>query len=135
MAEFGVDSPYFGDSMRAMNDKSYNWVLANAHLLKIDPTSPDATEEVRNAHRINNNLQFSSQEITNIANRLDKDYNNLVKLMNDPETRDFYDTVENHKKLEQIRNMWQRFGDTENFDIDLSTGHLVIQKKLQGSNT
>ena len=132
MAEFGVDSPYFGDSMRAMNDKSYNWVLANAHLLKIDPTSPDATEEVRNAHRINNNLQFSSQEITNIANRLDKDYNNLVKLMNDPETRDFYDTVENHKKLEQIRNMWQRFGDTENFDIDLSTGHLVIQKNFKG---
>lgn len=36
-AEFGVNNPYFSDQMRNLNDKSYQWVLANADLFKDRP--------------------------------------------------------------------------------------------------
>ena len=130
-AEFGVDNPYFSDQMRQLNDKSYQWVLANAHLLKIDPTSPDATEEVKNAHRINANLQMSAKQITAVTTNLKNKHKTNRDKMNNTQTGHLYNTVGNHDIVSGIENLHKTFGADGGmfFDIDFRTGNLVISER------
>ena len=130
-AEFGVDNPYFSDQMRQLNDKSYQWVLANSHLLKIDPTSPDATEEVKNAHRINANLQMSAKQISAVSTNLKNKYKSNRDKMNNTQSGHLYNTVDNHDIMSGIENLYKTFGADGSmyFDIDFSTGNLVINQR------
>ena len=130
-AEFGVNNPYFSDQMRNLNDKSYQWVLANADLLKIDPTSPDASPEVKQAHRINANLQMSAKQISSISTNLSNKYKSNLTKMNNPQTKDLYNNSENVALMQGVENLWKTFGADGSmfFDIDFNTGNLVIKER------
>ena len=130
-AEFGVENPYFSDQMRNLNDKSYQWVLANADLLKIDPTSPDASPEVKRAHRINANLQMSAKQISSISTNLSNKYKTNLTKMNDPQTKDLFNNSENVALMQGVENLWKTFGADGSmfFDIDFNTGNLVIKER------
>jgi len=130
-AEFGVDNPYFSDQMRNLNDKSYQWVLANADLLKMDPTSPDASQEVKQAHRINANLQMSAKQISSVSTNLSNKYKNNLTKMNNPNTKDLYNNSENVSLMQGVENLWKTFGADGSmfFDIDFNTGNLVIKER------
>ena len=130
-AEFGVNNPYFSDQMRNLNDKSYQWVLANADLLKIDPTSPDASPEVKQAHRINANLQMSAKQISSISTNLSNKYKSNLAKMNNPQTKDLFNNSENVALMQNVENLWKTFGADGSmfFDIDFNTGNLVIKER------
>ena len=130
-AEFGVNNPYFSDQMRNLNDKSYQWVLANADLLKIDPTSPDASPEVKQAHRINANLQMSAKQISSISTNLSNKYKSNLAKMNNPQTKDLFNNSENVALMQGVENLWKTFGADGSmfFDIDFNTGNLVIKER------
>ena len=130
-AEFGVENPYFSDQMRNLNDKSYQWVLANADLLKIDPTSPDASPEVKQAHRINANLQMSAKQISSISTNLSNKYKSNLNKMNNPQTKDLFNNSENVSLMQGVENLWKTFGADGSmfFDIDFNTGNLVIKER------
>ena len=130
-AEFGVNNPYFSDQMRNLNDKSYQWVLANADLLKIDPTSPDASPEVKQAHRINANLQMSAKQISSISTNLSNKYKSNLNKMNNPQTKDLFNNSENVSLMQGVENLWKTFGADGSmfFDIDFNTGNLVIKER------
>ena len=130
-AEFGVNNPYFSDQMRNLNDKSYQWVLANADLLKIDPTSPDASPEVKQAHRINANLQMSAKQISSISTNLANKYKSNLAKMNNSQTKDLFNNSENVALMQNVENLWKTFGADGSmfFDIDFNTGNLVIKER------
>lgn len=128
LVEFGTNNEAMLGLQEDLNNQAYQFAMANADVLRIDPYSEDCGPSCKRAHNALNNMKGAAKIFNTYGNDLKTRYDYLSKLYH--EQGDLYGNSENAQKLEDMPGLWKQGmgGETFNFTFG-PDGRLMVDTK------
>jgi len=128
LAEFGTDNEAMLGLQEDLNNQAYQFAMANADVLRIDPYSEDCGPNCKRAHNALNNMKGAAKIFNTYGNDLKDRYDYLSRLYH--EQGDLYGNSENAQKLVDMPGLWKQgmAGETYNFTFG-PDGRLMVDVK------